>query len=221
MKKLLLLLVMVTMGVATADAQKYYIPKFKKTKEVRDYELDSNRKIYLTLGASLNLGLGSQNHIKYEDHGYDIKYDEDMGEMLGMNALLGVGYRVTDNFHAGIEFGALVQDRMNAWPLYASLKYYYGPSTRQNRTRFFNYLNGGPQFYSKDNLKSTGYMIGAGGGMRLLLMKSMRADVYLGYQLYMRGVHPNMNGSEQVDPASISFRKYTHSIQIGFSVPIL
>lgn len=220
MRKLLLLLVMVTLGVATADAQKYYIPKFKKTKEVRDYEMDVKRKVYLTLGGSFNMGLGFQNHIKYKDHGYDVKYDENM-QFDGASVLLGGGFRVTENFHAGIETGVLIQAAINALPLYASLKYYYGPSTRQKRTRFFNYLNGGPQFYFNDKSKSTGYMVGAGGGMRLLLMKSVRTDFYVGYQLNVRGVKPNMNGSEQVNPSSIKFNQYAHVIQVGLSIPIL
>ena len=114
-----------------------------------------------------------------------------------------------------------VQAAINAMPLYASLKYYYGPSTRQKRTRFFNYLNGGPQFYFNDKSKSTGYMVGAGGGMRLLLMKSVRTDFYVGYQLNVRGVKPNMNGSEQVNPSSIKFNQYAHVIQVGLSIPIL
>ena len=219
MKKLLLLLVMVSLGVATASAQKYYIPKFKKTKEVRDFELDSNRKIYVTLGASLNLGLGFQDFIQYQDHGYDVSYDEDM-KTFGASALLGVGCRLTENFHAGIESGMLIQHKANAMPLYASLKYYYGPATKQKRTRFFNYLNGGPQFYFKSNTKPVGYMVGAGGGMRLLFLKTLRTDFYAGYQLNMRSIEPSMSGTEKVDASTIKFRQFAHLIQVGINVPI-
>ena len=219
MKKLLLLLVMVSLGVATASAQKYYIPKFKKTKEVRDYELDASRKLYVTVGASLNLGLGFQDHIQYTGHGYDVSYDEDM-KTFGASALLGVGCRVTENFHAGIETGMLIQHKGNAMPLYASLKYYYGPAVKQKRTRFFNYLNGGPQFHFGSVSKPVGYMVGAGGGMRLVIMKNFRPDFYVGYQLNMRGIKPSMSGSEQVDASTIKFRQYAHLIQVGINVPI-
>ena len=79
----------------------------------------------------------------------------------------------------------------------------------------------GTQFYFNDKSNSTGYMVGAGGGMRLLLMKSVRTDFYVGYQLNVRGVKPNMNGSEQVNPSSIKFNQYAHVIQVGLSIPIL
>lgn len=220
MKKLLLLLVMVSMGVATASAQKYYVPKFKKTKEVRDYEMEPKRKVYLTLGGSFNMGLGFQNHIKYKDHGYDVAYDENM-QFDGVSVLLGGGFRVTENFHAGIESGVLIQAGTNAVPLYASLKYYYGPALRQKRTRFFNYLDGGPQFYFTDKSKPVGYMVGAGGGMRLLVKKSVRTDFFVGYQLNVRGVQPHLNGDHTVNPQGVTFNQYAHVIQIGLAIPIL
>ena len=41
MKKFWFFLVLMTMCVTMADAQRYFIPKYKRKKEVREYTLDN------------------------------------------------------------------------------------------------------------------------------------------------------------------------------------
>ena len=77
MKKVLILLVLVLLAVGDAAAQKYYIPRFKKTKIERDYELENtSHKFAINLGGSYNVCMGMQNSIKYGERGDHTSYNE-------------------------------------------------------------------------------------------------------------------------------------------------
>ena len=68
MKRVLILMVLVLLAVGDAAAQKYYIPRFKKTKIERDYELENMKhKVAINMGGSYNICMGMQNVIKYQD----------------------------------------------------------------------------------------------------------------------------------------------------------
>lgn len=219
MKKILIMMVLAAMcGATAAQAQKYYIPKYKKKKEVRDYDLDNpERRMTVTLGGSYNMALGMQNRIRYSDHGYTEHYDENPSLSGGMVGL-GLGYKFSDNIVAGIRTGYQFQDNDDAIPLYASFDYYYGPSKGPRRHRWFNYANLGPQFYLGDKSKTTGAMLGVGGGVRVLMAKSMKVDFHVGYQINMRRVNIADGGSYDLPASGVNFKQFTHVLEVGMNV---
>jgi len=104
MKKILIMLVLAAMcGATAAQAQRYFIPKYKKKKEVRDYDLsNSERRWTVTLGGGYNMALGMRNRIRFSDRDYTVRYYEDPS-LSGGAVNLGVGYKFTDNIVAGLE----------------------------------------------------------------------------------------------------------------------
>lgn len=213
-------MVLVVLGVGEAAAQKYYIPRFKKTKIERDYELEkTERKWTINLGGSYNICMGMQNSIKYGERGDKTCYNESMS-VSGGTFYLGAGYRFSENFIAGLESGFQLQDNDNSIPLYASLKYYYGKAVQKKRYRWFNYLNVGPQFYLSNSSKGVGGLVAVGGGLRVLAGRSMKMDIYMGYQMNMRGVEPSTLGKYDVPSSDISYRQFAHLIQVGVNIPL-
>ena len=157
MKKILIMLVLAAMcGATAAQAQRYFIPKYKKKKEVRDYDLsNSERRWTVTFGGGYNMALGMRNRIRFGDRDYTVRYYEDPS-LSGGAVNLGVGYKFTDNIVAGLEAGYLFQDNDDAIPIYGTFNYYYGPSTSTRRHRWFNYAHLGPQFYFNRSSKAVG-----------------------------------------------------------------
>ena len=65
-----MLLVLLSMCGTMAQAQNY-IPKYKRKKEVRDYDLAKpNRKIEISFGGSYNMAMGQLDRIKYTKQQY-------------------------------------------------------------------------------------------------------------------------------------------------------
>lgn len=220
MKKFLILLVLVAMSVGEAAAQKYYVPRFKKTKVERDYKLDSkDHKFGINFGGGYNVCMGMLTSAKYGERGDKVTYKESMS-VSGGSIHLGAVYRLTENFMAGLESGFQFQKNDNSIPLYATFKYYYGNAVQKKRTRWFNYLNAGTQFYLDSNSRLMGFLVGAGGGMRLLVGKTLKADFYLGYQLNMRPVVPCTDGKYDIPASDIKFRQYANVIQVGMNIPL-
>ena len=211
---------LVLLAVADVAAQKYYIPRFKKTKIERDYTLDeSKRKFVVNLGGSYNICMGMQNVVKYDERGDKVNYNQSMS-VSGGTFYLGLGYRFNENIIATLEGGFQMQDNDNSIPLYASFKYYYGKAVQKKRYRWFNYLNAGPHFYLGENSKSVGGLVAAGGGLRVLAGRTMKMDIYMGYQLNMRSCFPSMGGKFDIPESDISYRQFAHLIQVGVNIPL-
>lgn len=213
-------MVLVLLAVGEAAAQKYYIPRFKKTKIERDYELENTKhKFAINMGGSYNVCMGMQTAVKYGERGDKVNYKESMS-VSGGTFYVGVGYRVSENFIAGLEGGLQLQDNDNSIPLYASLKYYYGDAVQKKRYRWFNYLNVGPQFNLGSSSKGVGALFAAGGGMRVLAGRTMKMDWYIGYQLNMRNCKPSDTGKYDIPASDIKFHQYAHLIQVGVNIPL-
>ena len=184
-------------GATAAQAQRYFIPKYKKKKEVRDYDLsNSERRWTVTFGGGYNMD----------------------PSLSGGAVNLGVGYKFTDNIVAGLEAGYLFQDNDDAIPIYGTFNYYYGPSTSTRRHRWFNYAHLGPQFYFNRSSKAVGAMGAVGGGVRGLLAKSMKVDFRIGYQLNMRRPNIADGGSYDLPASGVNFKQYTHVLELGVNI---
>jgi hypothetical protein len=220
MKKVLILMVLAFLAVGQVAAQKYYIPRFKKTKVERDYELEKmSHKWAINLGSSYNVCTGMQNIIKYGERGDKVNYPQSMS-VSGATFYLGGGYRFSENFIAGLESGFQLQDNGNSIPLYATMKYYYGKAVQKQRYRWFNYVNAGPQFYINDKSKVVGGLIAAGGGLRVLAGRTLKMDWYMGYQLNIRNVKPSQDGKYDYPEGDIKYRQLAHLIQVGVNIPL-
>lgn len=220
MKKVLILMVLAFLTVGQVAAQKYYIPRFKKTKVERDYELEKmSHKWAINLGSSYNVCTGMQNIIKYGERGDKVNYPQSMS-VSGATFYLGGGYRFSENFIAGLESGFQLQDNGNSIPLYATMKYYYGKAVQKQRYRWFNYVNAGPQFYINDKSKVVGGLIAAGGGLRVLAGRTLKMDWYMGYQLNIRNVKPSQDGKYDYPEGDIKYRQLAHLIQVGVNIPL-
>lgn len=218
MKKLLMLLVLVAMSLTTVEAQRYYVPKYKKKKEVKEYALTKDeRPIEVYFGGAVNFALGMHNHINYKDHGYGVGYDEKIG-LMGGDIRLGVDYKLGKHFTTGLQTGFLFQDNGNAIPLSGVFKYYYGATTSKRPCRLYNYAQVGPQFYMDKSSKTVGMLAGAGVGLRVLLAQTMRIEMELGYKMNMRRPDISQKGSYDVPAKSIKFNQYAHIAQFGINI---
>lgn len=214
-----MLLVLLSMCGTMAQAQNY-IPKYKRKKEVRDYDLAKpDRKLEISFGGSFNLAMGQLDRIKYSQQGYTTKYDVDP-DILGGSVLVGAQYKLGDHVATGLETGVLFQDNGYAMPLYGTFNYYYGKPTMQQRYRWFNYVHLGPQFYMSRRAKAVGAMAGVGGGLRFLLKKSVRFDLFTGYQINMRRPEINQAGAYDLPDNCVDFKQYMHVFQIGLKMYI-
>ncbi len=218
MKKLLMLLVLVAMGLTTVEAQRYYVPKYKKKKEVKEYALTKEeRPIEVYFGGAVNFALGMQNHINFSDHGYNVGYDEKIG-LWGGQVNLGVDYKIGKHFTSGLQAGYLFQDNGNAIPLSGVFKCYYGTATPKHPCRIYNYAQVGPQFYFDKSSKPVGMLAGAGVGLRVLLAQAMRIELQVGYQMNMRRPEISQKGSYDVPPQGVKFNQYAHIAQFGINI---
>lgn len=219
MKRFLaIVLLLCFVGVTTAEAQRHFVPRYKRQKVEKDYTLDKpENKLTVSIGASANFALGMQNRINFTDYKQVTKYNE-KPSLMGGNVLLGVGYKVTPNFTAGVEGGLLFQSNGKAIPLYGAFKYYFGEQVRRKPMRWFTYLNLGPQFYTKKGSKTVGATAGVGGGMRLCIAEALRCDLYVGYLGNMRRVEPSQQGVYDVPSNNVHFKQYTHSVVIGLNI---
>lgn len=219
MKKFLTIVLLICfVGVTAAEAQRHFVPRYKRKKVEKDYTLDKPEdKLTVSIGASMNFALGTQNRINFEDYKQLTKYNS-KPSLIGGNVLLGVGYKLTPHFTAGLEGGLLFQSNGNAIPLYGTFKYYFGEQVRRKPMRWFTYLNIGPQFYTDKESKAVGATAGAGGGMRLCIAESLRCDLYLGYLGNMRRVEPSQKGMYDVPVQGINFKQYTHSVVFGLNI---
>ena len=160
MKKYLILLVLAVVCCSTVQAQRYYIPRYKKQKEAREYEhFHADRKFTVTLGASFDMNLGMQNYINLDNDAAAVRYDQEP-KLPAVTTTLGVSYLVSPHFVAGLEAGYSFSNENHIIPAYGTFKWYYGKEKHPHRVRWFNYLNVGPQFYtgSKYNvLYSSGF----------------------------------------------------------------
>ena len=90
MKKFLIFMVFMTVCCATAQAQRYYIPKYKRQREVVETDMHKqDRKWTVTLSASYDLSLGMQNRINYKNLDDIVRYDEEV-DMHGVTVDLGI-----------------------------------------------------------------------------------------------------------------------------------
>lgn len=218
MKKFILLLVLVASCCTAVQAQRYYIPRYKRQKEVRDYDLSHpDRKLTITLGSTFDFGLGMQNRIVYDNDPKPVTYDENP-ELAGVTVTLGAGYRLGEHLVAGVEAGYGLTNRNNTIPVYGSFKWYYGKSHRQHRTRWFNYLNVGPQFYTSSKYHTVGAVGGIGGGLRVLAANSLRMDFVLGYRLGLVRPKVNSGGTYDIPASAVDHKQFLHGIQIGFNI---
>ncbi|MBR4994438.1 MAG: hypothetical protein IKY82_00070 [Alistipes sp.] len=219
MKKILFLLVAVVGFSMVAEAQQYFIPKYKGEKVERDFVLDNpKRKFTVTLGGTYNMAFGITDRVNLKHQNDVVTYPREIG-FSGGSALLGVGYKATENIVAGVETGALFQDNGIAMPLYGTFNYFYGPATVQRRYRFFNYLHLGPQFYFKPSTtKPIGAMTGVGGGMRVLVANTAKLDFRLGYQLNLRRPVVEHSGGYDLPSSMVDYKQFAHVIQVGMTI---
>ena len=178
---------------------------------------NSERRWTVTFGGGYNMALGMRNRIRFGDRDYTVRYYEDPS-LSGGAVNLGVGYKFTDNIVAGLEAGYLFQDNDDAIPIYGTFNYYYGPSTSTRRHRWFNYAHLGPQFYFNRSSKAVGAMGAVGGGVRVLLAKSMKVDFRIGYQLNMRRPNIADGGSYDLPASGVNFKQYTHVLELGVNI---
>lgn len=219
MKRFLIVaLLLCFVGVTVAEAQNMMVPRYRRKKVEKDYILDKKEdRLTISLGGTANFSFGMNNHINYKDYGQVVNYDE-KSRLFGGSVLLGVAYKLTPNFTAGLEGGILFQGNDNAIPLYGSFKYYFGEQIRRKPLRWFTYLNIGPQFYVADGNKSIGATAGLGGGMRLCVAESLRCDLYVGYLGNMRRPEASQQGAHDVPVGRIEYKQYNHSAVIGLNI---
>ena len=220
MKKFWFFLVLMTMCVTMADAQRYFIPKYKRKKEVREYTLDNmDRKWSLYVGGYYSMPLGLQYRVHSSVNDYTLHYNESTS-LLGGIAHVGATYKLNDHFHIGMETGYAFHEKAGAIPLNAVARYYYGPAKPKSRGRLFNYVNVGPQFFMSNSSKRVGAALSVGGGIRVLIAKSMRTDLHLGYSLCLRRPTLADDGKYDVPAKNINFKEFTHAIQLGMNIVI-
>ena len=220
MKKFLFILVLMTMCATVADAQRYFIPKYKRKKEVREYTLENMEKRWtLYIGGYYSMPLGLQYRVHSSVNDYTIRYEE-KGSLLGGIAHVGAAYKLNDNLHLGMETGYAFHEKSGAVPLNAVARYYYGPAKANSRGRLFNYVNVGPQFFTSKSSKLLGAAAAVGGGVRVLIAKTMRVDLHAGYMLCMRRPKLSAEGKYDVPDSQVNFKEYTHAIQVGMNIVI-
>ena len=220
MKKLLMLLVLLSMCGGMAYSQTTYIPKYKKKKEVRDYDLAKpDRNWEIGLGGSCNFAIAQNDHIQYAEQGYTTHYNV-QPRLMASNVFLGAHYKWGEHLATGAEGGVLFQGNGLAVPVYGTINYYYGKERMQQRYRWFNYAHIGPQIYMSSKSKVFGSMASVGGGLRFLLRREVRFDLYAGYQVNMRRPHISHEGAYDLPEKYSDFKQYTHVLKIGLKMYI-
>lgn len=211
---------MVAFAFSTAEAQqsRYYIPKYKKKKEVKEYNLvKEDRPVEVYLGGTVNFALGMQNHINFTDHGYKIDYNDDV-DLMGGSVSLGAAYKLGNHFTAGLEAGVLFHDSGITVPISGVGKYYYGAAKVNHPCRFYNYVQVGPQLFTGGESKTIGMLAGAGGGIRVLIANALRVEMQVGYQMNMRRVKPYDSAAYDVPIKGVRFNEFVHIAQFGLNI---
>ena len=220
MKKFLMFLVLVVVCCSTAQAQQYYIPKYKRERTVAEADMHKqDRKWTITLSSTYNMSLGMQNRIAYKNIDDVVHYDEEVG-LHGVTAELGIGRKFGSHIIAGLSTGFDYTNSLKAIPVHGTFRYYYGKAVAARRHRWFNYLELGPQFNLQGGYKAVGASGIVGGGIRVLMMKSMRLDIQAGYRFSLLRPTINQTGSYFLPDKDVNYQQYMHSIVVGFNLTL-
>lgn len=220
MKKFLMLLVLVTVWCATAQAQRYYIPKYKRERVVEEADMHKQeRKWTITLSASYDLSLGMQNRIHYKNRDDVVLYDEE-ADLHGVTAELGVGRKFGSHIIAGLSAGFNYSNSLKSIPVHGTFRYYYGKSVAVRRHRWFNFAEVGPQFFLDGGYKVIGASGVVGGGIRVLVRKSMRLDFQAGYRLTLLRPTYNRTGSYFLPESAVDYKRFMHGVMVGFNLTL-
>lgn len=220
MKKFLMFLVLVVMCCSTAQAQRYYIPKYKRERTVVESDMHKqDRKWTITISSSYNMSLGMQNRIAYRNLGDVVRYDE-AAKFHGVTAELGVGRKVGSHIIAGLSTGFDYTNALKAIPVRGTFRYYYGQAVATRRHRWFSYVELGPQFYMEEKYKTIGAAGVIGGGIRVLVLKSLRLDFQVGYRNTLMRRPINRTGSYALDEKDVNFQQYMHTVLAGFNLTL-
>ena len=220
MKKFLMFLVLVVVCCSTAQAQRYYIPKYKRERTVVEADMHKqDRKWTITISSSYNMSLGMQNRIAYRNLGDVVRYDE-AAKFHGVTAEVGVGRKVGSHIIAGLSTGFDYTNALKAIPVRGTFRYYYGQAVAARRHRWFSYVELGPQFYMEEKYKTIGAAGVSGGGIRVLVLKSMRLDFQVGYRNTLMRRPINRTGSYALDEKDVNFQQYMHTVLAGFNLTL-
>ncbi|MBR3887360.1 MAG: hypothetical protein IKJ21_07160 [Alistipes sp.] len=220
MKKFLIFMVFMTVCCATAQAQRYYIPKYKRQREVVETDMHKqDRKWTITLSASYDLSLGMQNRINYKNRDDIVRYDEEV-DMHGVTVDLGIGRKFGSHITAGLSAGFNYSNSLKSIPVHGTFRYYYGKAVAARRHRWFNFLEVGPHFVLDGGYKSIGASGVVGGGIRVLAMKSMRLDFQAGYRLTLLRPTYNQTGSYFLPEDVVDYKQFMHGIMVGFNLTL-
>ena len=213
-------LVLVVVCCSTAQAQRYYIPKYKRERTVVESDMHKqDRKWTITISSSYNMSLGMQNRIAYRNLGDVVRYDE-AAKFHGVTAEVGVGRKVGSHIIAGLSTGFDYTNALKAIPVRGTFRYYYGQAVATRRHRWFSYVELGPQFYMEEKYKTIGAAGVIGGGIRVLVLKSMRLDFQVGYRNTLMRRPINRTGSYALDEKDVNFQQYMHTVLAGFNLTL-
>lgn len=220
MKKFLILVVLMAVCYTTAQAQRYYIPKYKRERVVSEVDMHKqDRKWTITLSASYDLSLGMQNRINYKDLNDVVRYNEETN-LHGVNTELGIGYKIGSHIITGLSAGFNYSNDLKSMPVHGTFRYYYGPSVTTHRHRWFNFAELGPQFFFDSGYKSIGASGVIGGGLRVLAMKSFRMDFQAGYRFTIVRPTINQTGSYYLTDKSVDYKQFMHGIMVGINLTL-
>ena len=220
MKKFLIFLMLVTLCCSTVQAQRYYIPKYKKERIVNEADMHKqDRKWTITMSASYDLSLGMQNRIFYKDRNDVVRYDQEPF-LHGVSADLGIGRKFGSHVIAGLSAGFNYSDKLKSIPVHGTFRYYYGKAVAARRHRWFNYAELGPQFSLEGGYKTIGASGIVGGGIRVLVLKSMRIDFQAGYRLTILRPTIDHMGSYVLPDNRVDYKQFMHSIMVGFNLTL-
>ena len=220
MKKFLIFLVLVTLCCSTVQAQRYYIPKYKKERVVSEADMHKqDRKWTITLSSSYDLSLGMQNRIYYKDRDDLVKYDQET-DLHGVTVDLGMGRKFGSHVIMGLSAGFNYSNSLKSIPVRGTFRYYYGKAVAARRHRWFNYMELGPQFALNGDYKTIGASGIVGGGIRVLALKSMRMDFQVGYRLTLLRPTIDHMGSYYLPDNRVNYHQFMHSIVVGFNLTL-
>lgn len=220
MKKFLILVVLMAVCYTTAQAQRYYIPKYKRERVVSEADMHKqDRKWTVTVSASYDLTLGMQNRINYKDLNDVVRYDEKT-DLHGTNVSLGLGYKIGSHITTGLSTGFNYANGLKSMPVHGTFRYYYGPAVAARRHRWFNFAELGPQFYFSGGYKSLGASGVIGGGLRVLAMKSLRMDFQAGYRFTIVRPTINRTGSYYLPEKSVDYKQFMHGLMVGINLTL-
>ena len=220
MKKFLMLVVLMAVCYTTAQAQRYYIPKYKRERVVNEADMHKqDRKWTLTVSGSYDLSLGMQNRINYKELDDIVRYDEKTS-LHGVTVDLGLGYKIGSHIITGLSTGFNFANDIKSMPVHGTFRYYYGPAVAARRNRWFNFAEVGPHLFFGSGYKTIGASGVVGGGVRLLILKSMRLDFQAGYRLTLLRPNINQTGSYYLPDKSVDYKQFMHGVMVGFNLTL-